>query len=209
MLSTFIMTMRGTPYYYFGDELGMTNAQFEKIEEFRDVQTLNEYQHAKNTGANLQKLLKRMQFSSRDNGRTPFAWNAGPNAGFTSGKPWIKLAPNHAGINRAVEEADSNSCLNYFRKLVRLRKEYPQVLVYGKYELVDKTNPNVYAYFREGGGQKMLILLNFSSSEAEVKSSHDILHATLLLSNEVIRPVIDKGRFRVTLKPYQAVIYKL
>ena len=209
MLTTFIMTMRGTAYYYYGDELGMTNADFKSIEEFRDVQTLNEYQHAKNTGANLQKVFFRMQFASRDNGRTPFPWNGGPNGGFTSGKPWIKLAPNYAIINKAAEESDSNSCLNYFRKLLRVRKEYAGVFVYGNYTLLDKTNTNVYAYLRDGMGQKVLVLLNFSSSQAQVRPGLDISHAKLLLSNETVPPVIDKATSRVTLKAYQAVIYKL
>jgi oligo-1,6-glucosidase len=207
MLSTFIMTMRGTPYYYYGDELGMTNAHFEKIEEFRDVQTLNEYQHAKNTGADLQKVFKRMQFSSRDNGRTPFPWDGERNAGFTSGTPWVKLAPNFTDINKAAEEPDSNSCLNYFRKLVRLRKQNVDVLVYGKYTLLDKENPNVYAYLREGGGGKMLILLNFSKNPAVVTPAQDMSHAKLILSNRKSLPPTDKSG--IALKPYQALIYKL
>jgi oligo-1,6-glucosidase len=209
MLTTFIMTMRGTAYYYYGDELGMTNAHFNSIDEFRDVQTLNEYQHAKNTGANLQKVFLRMQFGSRDNGRTPFPWNGAANGGFTSGKPWIKLAPNYTTINAAEEEPDSNSCLNYFRKLVRLRKEYAGVLVYGKYILLDKTNPNVYAYLREGMGQKMLVLLNFSGSKAQVRPGFDFSDAKLLLSNEKVQPKIDKAASSLILQPFQAVIYKL
>jgi oligo-1,6-glucosidase len=150
-----------------------------------------------------------MQFSSRDNGRTPFPWNEGPNAGFTTGKPWIKLASNYPTINEAAEEIDSNSCLSYFRKLVRLRKEYVQVFVYGKYTLLDKTNPSVYAYQREGGGQKLLILLNFSTGAAQARLAQDISHAKLLLSNDKVQPLFDKPTSRVTLNPYQAVIYKL
>ena len=146
MLSTFIMTMRGTPYYYNGDELGMTNAGFKSITDFRDVATLNEYQHQKNSGGDLQKFLKRKQFESRDNGRTPFQWNATPGAGFTTGKPWIQVATTYQTINVAAQEKDPASCLNYFRKLVKLRTENPSILVYGKYTLLDKANAKVYAY---------------------------------------------------------------
>jgi oligo-1,6-glucosidase len=209
MLSTFILTMRGTPYYYNGDELGMTNAGFEKIEDFRDVQTLNEYQYLKNKGGDLKAAFRRMQLASRDNGRTPFQWTGSTNAGFTTGTPWIKIAANYKAINAAAQEKDPNSCLNYFRKLVALRKENMPVLVYGKYTLLDKTNPKVYAYTREGEGQKMLIVLNFSASPAQANVRLNIAGATLLLSNYKEAPLLDGAKSTLSLKPYQAVIYKL
>jgi len=209
MLSTFIMTMRGTPYYYNGDELGMTNAGFEKIDDFRDVQTRNEYRYAQNIGANLQTTFKRLQFSSRDNGRTPFQWDGTTNAGFTSGTPWIKVAPNYKTINAAAEEKDPNSCLNYFRRLVKLRTDNIPVLVYGKYTLLDKANPKVYAYTREAEGQTMLILLNFSASPAQANIALNLSSATLLLSNYDEAPLLSTGKSKLTLKPYQAVVYKL
>jgi oligo-1,6-glucosidase len=208
MLSTFILTMRGTPYYYYGDELGMTNANFESIKDFRDVQTLNEYQHAMNTGADLQKVLQRIKFSSRDNGRTPFPWTSGPNAGFTTGKPWIKLTANYGTINAAAEEIDSNSCLNYFRKLIRLRMANLPVLVYGKYALQDRSNPHVYAYTREGDGKKMLILLNFSTLSSRARISFDLKGAKLLLTNLKEPPTFGKSN-TIELKPYQAAVYLL
>ncbi|MGZ4001281.1 MAG: alpha-glucosidase, partial [Mucilaginibacter sp.] len=120
MLSTFIMTMRGTPYYYNGDELGMTNAGFDKIEDYRDVATLNEYQHQKNIGADMDKYMARIKFECRDNGRTPFQWNSSANAGFSTGTPWIKVNPNYTTINAAAQEHDPYSCLNYFRQLTKL-----------------------------------------------------------------------------------------
>ena len=209
MLSTFIMTMRGTPYYYNGDELGMTNASFEKIEDLKDVPTLNRFQQLKNTGGDVDALLKQMQFAGRDNSRTPFQWDATANAGFTRGTPWIKLAPNYKTINAAVQEKDPNSCLNYFRRVVKLRKDNPEVLVYGKYTVVDKDNPAVYAYTREGQGQKMLVVLNFSSSQAEAKIPVNIGSTTLLLSNYKEASVYNKSKSLLTLKPFQAVVYKL
>ena len=209
MLSTFIMTMRGTPYYYNGDELGITNAGFEKIEDFPDVQTRNEYKYAQSTGANLQATFHRLQFSARDNGRTPFQWDESINAGFTQGKPWIKVTSNYKTINAAAQEKDQGSCLNYFRQLVKLRKENMPVLVYGKYTLLDKANSKVYAYTREGGDQKMLVLLNFSSTQAKANIKLNLSGATLLLSNYNDRPVLSKTNATITLKPYQAVIYRL
>jgi oligo-1,6-glucosidase len=209
LLNTFILTMRGTPYCYNGDELGMTNAGFEKMDDFRDVQTLNEYRHVQTTGGDVQALFRRLQATSRDNGRTPFQWDGSANAGFTNGKPWIKTAANYRSINAALQEADPNSCLHYFRKLVQLRKENTPVLVYGKYTLLDEANPNVYAYTREGGGQKMLIVLNFSSTAAQTSLALNLSTAKLLLSNYKEPPLVGKGNATLTLKPYQAAVYKL
>lgn len=209
MLSTFILTMRGTPYYYNGDELGMTNAGFTTIEEFRDMSTLNEYEHEKKVGGDLQKFLKRKQFESRDNGRTPFQWDGTTNAGFTAGKPWIAVNKNYTAINASAEESDPGSCLNFFRSLVKLRNDNVPVLVYGKYKLLDRNNPKVYAYTRESMGQKMLILLNFTTSVAQAHIQLNTSSPQLLLSNYKEAPVTDKAKSIITLKPYQAVIYKL
>ncbi|MFI5187319.1 MAG: alpha-glucosidase [Chitinophagales bacterium] len=206
MLTTFIMTMRGTPYYYNGDELGMTNMRFDKIEDYRDVQTLNEYQHEKNVGGDLDAFMKRKAFESRDNARTPFQWNNSMNAGFTTGNPWIKVNPNHKIINEEMENKDSNSVLNYFRKVVKLRKEH-LTLVYGKYELLDKGNPDVYVYIREGEGEKILVCLNFSTRKASAKTGIDMKSSRMLLSNYDAVPVIKKTN--ILLQPFQAVIYKL
>jgi oligo-1,6-glucosidase len=206
MLTTFIMTMRGTPYYYNGDELGMTNIGFTDIKDYRDVQILNAYQHEKNIGGNLKKFIKSEAFQSRDNSRTPFQWKDLPNAGFTTGTPWIKVNPNYKTINEEAENKDSNSVLNYFRKVVKLRKDN-LVLVYGKYELLDKSNPNVYAYTRTGDGEKLLIVLNFTANKASANIGIEVNNATLLLSNYKSSPLSNKKA--ITLKPYQAVIYKL
>jgi oligo-1,6-glucosidase len=201
MLTTFIMTMRGTPYYYNGDELGMTNAGFKKIEDYRDMPTLNEYSHLKNTGGDLAQFMQRIQFECRDNGRTPFQWDSTANAGFTTGTPWIRVNPNYTRINEAKEEAEPGSPLNYFRKITRLRLNNP-VLVYGKYTLLDKNNPAVYAYTRAWKGRKLLVLLNFTRSPAAVNIAADMSRAKMLLDNY-------PGKGGKTLRPYEAVIYEL
>lgn len=208
MLATFLLTMRGTPYFYYGDELGMTNAGFTKISDFRDVQTLNEYKHQQATGGNLSKFMRNIQFSSRDNGRTPFQWDGSPQAGFTTGTPWIGVNPNYRTINLAAQDKDPGSVLNYFRKLVRLRKAN-KVLIYGKYALLDKSNPSVYAYTRELDGQKLLILLNFSAAVARVNIGIGMRQAIVLLSNYGKPPagLITGSDF--SLRPYEALIYKL
>ncbi len=206
MLTTFIMTMRGTPYYYNGDELGMTNIRFTHIEDYKDVQTLNGYQHEKNIGGDLDKFMKLKAFESRDNGRTPFQWNYSRNAGFTSGTPWIKVNSNYKTINEEQEDKDSNSVLNYFRRAVKLRKEH-LVLVYGKYELLEKNNPDVYAYTRTGDQEKILVLLNFTAHDAIVGIAADITDAKLLLTNYQYLPKTSKKS--ITLGPYESVIYQL
>ncbi|WP_255486930.1 glycoside hydrolase family 13 protein [Mucilaginibacter sp. SP1R1] len=202
MLTTFLMTMRGTPYYYNGDELGMTNAGFTKIEDYRDVQTLNEYQRQKELGADMQKYLQQIAFESRDNGRTPFQWNNTANGGFTTGKPWIGVNTNYKTINAASQEKDPNSTLNYFRKVVKLRKDN-LVLVYGKYTLLDASNPDTYAYTREWNGKKLLILLNFRDKKATTQTGIDVGKATVLIGN------YNNPSKNGTLMPYEAIVYEL
>lgn len=202
MLSTFLMTMRGTPYYYNGDELAMTNAGFEKMEDFRDKPLFNMYEFEKNKGSDMNEFLERAKFEARDNSRTPFQWNASEHAGFSTAAPWIKVAPNYKEINAEAQEKDQNSPLNYFRKLTKLRKENP-VLVYGKYTLLDEPNESVYAYTRELDGKKMLILLNFTDKEATANTGIDLSKAKLILGNYAESSKDGK------LKPYEVVIYEL
>jgi oligo-1,6-glucosidase len=202
MLTTFIMTMRGTPYYYNGDELGMSNIGFDKIEDYRDQPTLNEYQHQKNIGGNIPEFMEKIKDNCRDNGRTPFQWDSSVNGGFTTGTAWIKVNPNYTTVNASVQEKDSNSVLNYFRKVVKLRKDSP-VLVYGKYTLLDKENADVYACTRELNGKKFLVLLNFKNKPASANTGIDISKARVLLGNYATQS--KDGQ----LQPYEAVIYEL
>ena len=138
----------------------MNNIKFDRIEDYRDIESLNWYQQVKNKGGDLQAFLKAQKIAARDNGRTPFQWDTTANAGFTTGTPWLKVNPNYTTVNVAAEDNNANSCLNYFRKMVKLRKDNP-VLIYGKYALLDQDNPDVYAYTRELDGRKILVLLNF------------------------------------------------
>lgn len=202
MLTTFIMTMRGTPYYYNGDELAMTNAGFTRIEDYRDMPTLNEYRNQLANKGDIPAFLKRMQFECRDNGRTPFQWDASLNAGFSTGTPWLQVNKNYTFINRDAQEKDPNSVLHYFRKTVALRKNNP-VLVYGKYTILDKDNPAVYAYTREWQGKTFLVMLNFTAKPATVQTGVDMRKAQLLLNNYGTPAVTGD------LRPYEAVVYQL
>lgn len=195
MLITSLLTMRGTPYFYFGDELGMTNIRFDKIEDYRDIMTHNLYKLIEKEDGDLDEFMESQKIIARDNSRTPFQWNAGENAGFSTAESWIKTNPNYKEINVESQEKDEDSVLNYFRKLIKLRKEN-FVLIYGKYELLDEKNEAVYAYTRELDDKKLLILLNFTAKNATVKI--DLNDTKILFGNY--------AEFDGELKPYQAVI---
>lgn len=202
LLTTFLLTMRATPYYYFGDELGMNNIKFDKIEDYNDIESISMYNLIKNNGGDLKAFLEAQKITARDNSRTPFQWDDSPNAGFTTKHPWIKVNPNYTTVNVANEEKDNNSCLNYFRKAVQLRKSN-LVLVYGKYELVDKANSKVYAYTREMEGHKLLIALNFSKEPTQFNAGKNLDKVKVLLGN------YTNSSSDGTLKPYEAVVYEL
>jgi len=202
MLTTFILSMRGTPYYYNGDELGMRNIRFDKIEDYRDIESISEYGKVKKAGGDLQQFLNDQKIGARDNGRTPFQWDNTANAGFTTGIPWLKVNPNYLQINAAAQESDPNSTLNYFRSMVQLRKKEP-TLVYGKYTLLDAQNPSVYCYTRELNGRKLLVLLNFKANTATPNTGIDLSKANVLIGNY---PSPSKDG---QLRPYEAVILEL
>lgn len=204
LLTTFLLSMRGTPYYYFGDEIGMNNIRFGKIEDYRDIESINMYKQIEKQGGDLQRFLNGQKISARDNGRTPFQWNASSNAGFTTGTPWIKVNQNYTTVNAAVQEKDPNSILNYFRKMVKLRKEAP-VLIYGKYTLLDKNNPDVYAYTRELNGKKVLVLLNFSKEKIDFALNGLKISGKALINNYTTEEVNNDT---VNLQPYQSLIYE-
>ena len=165
LLNTFLLTMRGTPYVYYGDELGMTNLGMDRIEEYQDVAAVNGYAKATYNGEDLDQYMKVLAKTSRENGRTPMQWTADTLAGFTTGIPWMKINPNTAFINVQDQVADPSSPLNHFKSLTQLRKKNP-VLVYGAYELLAEDHPQVYAYTRTLGEVSCLVVLNFSDKTA-------------------------------------------
>lgn len=204
MLTTFVLTMRGTPYYYFGDELGMSNIKFDRIGDYRDIETLNMYEQTRKRGGDLGRFIQAQKISARDNGRTPFQWSDAPNAGFTTGNPWLRVNPNYREANVAAEEKNPHSPLNYFRALVKLRKATP-ALVYGTYTLVDAANPDVYAYLREEGADRFLVLLNFRARVSRV--ALDGLGAVKL--SRVIGNYAAASDSPATLRPYEAAVYRI
>ena len=205
MLTTFLFTMHSTPFYYNGDELGMTNIKFDRIDDYRDIETINMYKQIEASGGDLQQFIEAQKLSARDNSRTPFQWNDTLHAGFTSGVPWIKVNPNYTTINAEQQEKDDNSCLNYFKKLIKLRKQ-TSTLIYGKYTLLDKNNMKVYAYTRELNDHKILVLLNFSKDDAQANVDLKVANAKRLICNYTDVPLRNDA---ITLRPYEAVVYEL
>ena len=204
LLNTFILSMRGTPYTYYGDELGMTNIGFTKIEQYKDIAAINGYKKAASDGEDLDHYLKKLNLLSRDNGRTPMQWDDTNNAGFSSETPWLPVHENHTTVNVATQQNDHNSVLNHFRKMVALRKDN-LLLVYGNYEIIQEEHPTIYAYSRTLDDEKMTVLLNFSESESSI-SLPNFDHSKKVLINNYNEFSVDKNT--ITLKPYQAVVLK-
>lgn len=208
LLTTLIMTMRGTPFYFNGDELGMSNIKFDQIEDYRDIATINAHKNAVLKKKNLKTFMAKQQFISRDNTRTPFQWDNTANAGFSSGTPWIKVNPNYKSVNAFAEEKDPNSVLTYFKRIVAFRKETP-TLMYGNYQAYDLENPDVYCYTRTDEKESLLVLLNFSSKEINYHIDQKIntTAAAPAINNYTESP--SKKNNNIKLMPWQAVVYKL
>ncbi len=209
LLATFTHLLQGTPYIYQGEEIGMTNVAFESIDDYRDIETLNMYhERVDEQGMDPQALLPVIHAKSRDNARTPFQWDDGAQAGFTTGTPWIKVNPNYTTINARQALADPHSIFYYYQALIRLRRENP-VMVYGIYDLLLDDHPEIYAFTRTLEDDRLLVILNFSQGTPEFALPPDIEYgnAALLISNYAVDPAEDAHH--LTLRPYEARVYRL
>lgn len=208
MLATCLHMMQGTPYIYQGEEIGMTNAYFDSIDDYRDVETLNTYNEFVNLqGKDPEYVMKGIKLRSRDNARTPMQWDDSKNAGFTIGIPWIRVNDNYKKINVKNQVEDKNSILNYYKKLIKIRKKYP-VVVYGKYELLLKDDEKIYAYTRTFNEEEILVICNFSS-ECPYFCLSDFAQyniGKLLISNYDVE---DSSITNFNMKPYEARVYLL
>lgn len=205
MLNTFLLSMRGTPYTYYGDEIGMTNIDMPTIEEYVDVDAIGKYKAAVANGEDLDEFMKILNYSSRENGRTPMQWDDSENAGFTTGTPWKRVNDNYREINVAAQNNDPNSILQHFRNMTRVRKEHP-VLVYGNYEILQKEHPDIYAFKRTSGEEQMLVLLNFSKDLATIELSELGREREVIINNY---PEVQIDGNQASLMPYQAIIFQI
>ena len=199
MLAAAIHFMRGTPYIYQGEELGMTNPHFTKIEQYRDVESLNYYRILREQGKTEAETLDIIAQRSRDDSRTPMQWNSSENAGFTTGTPWIGLADNYKAINAAAEVDDPDSVRSFYKMLVHLRKTH-KVISEGKIEFLYPDNADLLAYRRYGAedGEELLVLCNLTEHDAPYTLPEGWADADKLLGNYPDR--------NDALRPYECLI---
>ena len=208
MLATLLHTLPGTPYIYQGEEFGMINVAFDNIEDYRDIETINFYREKTKEGLPKEKIMEAIHRTSRDNARTPMQWDDSPNAGFTTGTPWIKVNPNYREINVAKDLKDSNSIFYYYQKLIQLRKEN-LIMAYGDYRLILEDNEHIYSYLRSLGQERLLIILNFFADQTifNLPTNTNYQEKKLLISNYHIEEKEDIKR--IHLRPYEARVYRL
>ena len=198
--------MQGTPYVYQGEELGMTNIYFDKLEDYRDIESLHYFTELTESGRlTPEYMMKCLMLRSRDNARTPMQWDTSAGAGFTTGEPWIKVNPNYQQINAADQLKDPDSVFHYYQKLIRLRKEM-DIIVYGEFEALYRDHDQIFAYTRKLGSEKLLTVCNFSAQEAEMELPETFTEETQCLITNMGRKVFDR---KIILNPYEAfVLYK-
>ena len=200
MLGTVSMLLRGLPFLYQGQEIGMTNCPMASVEEYNDINTINEYQLALEAGLSKEEALAACYRFSRDNARTPMQWDDSPNAGFTTGKPWLKVNPNYVRVNVAQQEVRKDSVLNYYKQLIALRKseEFRELFTYGDFEPMLEDREMILAYRRSLDGRMVIVIANFGQSATEI----GMTEGRVLLSNAEVVHKEDS----LILAPSQVVV---
>ena len=205
MLATMYICQSGTPFIYQGQEIGMTNPRIPSIDRYKDVSSFNNYAMFKKLHIPEKITMKFCMYASRDNARTPMHWDSSKNAGFTTAdKPWFEINPNYTEINVKAESENEDSILNYYKKLLRFRKEN-DIVKYGDYDTV-KTKGKIFAYTRKLEGEKMLVVCSFSEKPIEFKApdNFDLSKAELVLSNYTDNKISGNS---FTTKPYETRVY--
>ncbi len=202
MLATLLHGMQGTPYIYQGEELGMTNVKYE-LEEYRDIELFGMYKERRAQGYTHEELMESIYAKTRDNARTPMQWDTTEQAGFTTGKPWMKVNPNYTEINAAEQVDCEDSIFNYYRKLIQLRKELP-VLTDGKFTMLDMDHDQIFAYLRDNGEDKLLVVCNFYGNTVDYAVSEKAEDLELLIGNYT-----EENMQTDVLRPYETRIYRI
>ena len=198
---------KGTPFIYQGQEIGMTNVRFDSIEKYNDVKSINIYEEKINEGVSVNEALKAVASISRDNARTPMQWDASDYAGFSENTPWIDVNENYKTINVEKQLANKDSVLNFYKDLIKIRKENLS-LVYGKYDMILDEDENIYAYTRTLNNDKYVVIVNLSDEKALYKYDDlNLNYENLMLANYKVR---EHGILNeLVLKPYEARLYKV
>lgn len=202
MLATCMYLLQGTPYIYQGQEIGMTNYPFTSKEEFVDIESITAYKQLviDDKQKTHDEMMKALKLKSRDNARTPMQWAACEYAGFSSTKPWIFVNPNYVDINVEESIKDEDSILNYYKKLLRLRKS-SDTIIYGSYEVLDIENPDTYTYIRKLDKEEILVMANFTNTDSPTQIPKGFEKGEVFISN-YDRKELSAG---MVLKPYEAI----
>ncbi len=204
MLATLLHMLKGTPYIYQGEEIGMTNVAFESIEEYEDIEIRNMWKERTEQGASPAELLRAIHIKGRDNARTPIQWDATEHGGFTTGTPWLKINPNYPSINVEQALADSDSTFYYYKQLIALRHQH-DLIVYGEYALILEEETDVYAYTRTYENETWYVYCSFSKDKVTVPLSHDTSDSVIGNYND--SPLVSKEE--LVLRPYEAIVYRI
>ena len=203
MFAILLHMMKGTPYIYQGEELGMTNCPIDDIAEAKDIETINMYNERISSGFTKEEILESINAKGRDNARTPMQWNAREHAGFTTGIPWLRVNPNYKEINAEEALADQDSVFYMYKKLIDLRRKH-DIIVWGDYELVEKTPEHVFAYSRIYEDQRWLVVCNMSSEKQVFTVPREALR--IIVSNYPLKQLPDG---KVDLRPYEAFVLEV
>ena len=207
MLATCLHMMQGTPYIYQGEEIGMTNVAFEKLSDYKDIEILNAYEDlVVKKGRSHEEMMQGIYDRGRDNARTPMQWNDSENGGFTLGTPWIKVNPNYKSINVEEEINNEDSILNYYKKLIKIRKDN-EIVVYGKYDLLLEESEEIYSYMRTLNNERLLVICSFSKEETTFNLPSEVEYNSkkLLIGNYDV--CIDEQLENIKLRPYECRVY--
>ena len=199
LLATLLLSMRGSPCIYQGSEIGMVNVAFETLEEYDDVEVVNLHKEWKDAGKDTTPLLKAVHQQGRDNARTPIQWDDSPNAGFTSGTPWLKLNPNYTSINVKAALADKNSIFYFYKKMLAFRKTH-KTLIYGDFVQYVPASEQLFVYRRWDSEGDFIIVLNFSDDVTNLSDDIPVAEYQLIISNY--------NDVHETLRPWEARLYK-
>ncbi|EHD0095749.1 alpha-glucosidase [Vibrio vulnificus] len=207
MLATALHFLKGTPYIYQGEEIGMTNVAFESLDQYKDIETLNFYKVKTESGVSHQHMMDAIHENSRDNARTPMQWSASPNGGFSQAEPWIEVNPNYPEINVEQALADSDSIFYHYQKLIELRKQHPAI-VYGDFTPLFAEHDSVFAYVRSHQDEQLLVINNFSDQDVSLELPDNLQNKEVncLIYNY---DSLDMLGVTLSLKPYQCYAFKL